>query len=200
MFCWALALSFSISPTPSPYPRRGRGGNRGVKRCAVGKVSRLIPRGVDPGSMHLEGGNPLLDAGRAAGSPQFRNCQSAALIRRRLCGSDFPSQPILSDDLLSAPTPWSFPLAPGGRGALRSSGVRGPPSAPNLTKPLGLMPLPLEGGGWEGVNGLSIQESEFRISSIAEQSTNVHKERAGHSTYSECPASFNPTSYSIVTR
>ena len=36
--------------------------------CIIGKAGRLIQRGIDPGFMNLEGGNPLPDAERFAGS------------------------------------------------------------------------------------------------------------------------------------
>ena len=33
------------------------------------EARRIIPRGIDPGFIYLEGGNPLLDAGEDVGAP-----------------------------------------------------------------------------------------------------------------------------------
>ena len=97
--CRDLALGFSVHPTPQPLTPTGVGGAyRTVKRCAIGKARRLIQRGIDPGFIHLESGNPLLDIGRSANSPQSRNCLGAALIRRRLCGGGLSGLPVHSDD------------------------------------------------------------------------------------------------------
>ena len=187
VFCWALALSICPAPTPQPPTPTGAigwssgaapplsrlinaslvraigGAYKTVKRCAVGRARRLIQRGIDPGFIHLEGGNPLLGAGRAANSPQSRNCQGAALIRRKLCGGEWEGLQVHSGDQFlsqSVGGVWHFPLAPCGRGALHSSGVRGRPSKRELLLPLGLLPLPLEGGGWEGVDGPSTSRSQ----------------------------------------
>ena len=87
-------------PQPAGVPRRVRSAqeapisegqgelNRAVKRCATGKATQLIQQGIDPGFIRPEGGNPLLDVGKRASSFQSQTCQSAALIRRRLCGGD----------------------------------------------------------------------------------------------------------------
>ena len=148
-FQGALASCFSSPPPPAPTPAGVGGLNRTVKHCAVGKARRFTQRGIDPGFVNLESGNPLLDAGRSAGSPKQLVRLGAYLIRRRLCGSSFSEMPIFSDGLLSDPAPSPLPHAPGGRGALRSSGVRGRPSAPKRTSRPGRVPLPLKGGGWD---------------------------------------------------
>ena len=145
MFCWALAFGFHPTPqrasvvigaalTKKPPTPEGQGG-RTVKHRAMCKARRLIRRGIDPGFIHLEGGNPLLDVGMGWDSPQSQNRQGAALIRRRLCGGDLLGLQIHSDDQFSTQgfgEVWPFPLAPGGRGASRSEGERGPPSMRNL--------------------------------------------------------------------
>ena len=82
----------------APLPLRGRGAWKNVKRCAIGNARRLIRRGIDPGSTHLEGGNPFLRAGTFGGSNQSWDHQSAALIRRRLCGGDWRRSKVHSDD------------------------------------------------------------------------------------------------------
>jgi hypothetical protein len=177
-FAFGKALAFSFHPTPQPPTPEGQGGlNRGVKRCAVDKARRFIRQGIDPGFMNLEGGNPLREAGRVTNSAQSLVSLGAALIRRRLCGSELVGSPVHPDDLLLIPKPWPLPLAPGGRGASRSEGERGvsvaiavsplplgeglakqgvraSPSTPNPTTRPGLLPLPLdwysperEGGG-----------------------------------------------------
>ena len=143
---WALDLSSSIFLIPSP--RRDRGANRTVKRYAVGKVGRFSHWGIDPGFVHLKGGDPLPETGRIVGSPQSWNRRGAALICRRLCGCDLLGLQIHSDDQFSTRSFGRSPLAPGGklaqlrtRGALRSSGVWGPLSTPKFTIPLGFLPL-----------------------------------------------------------
>ena len=191
---WAFALSSSIFLTPSP--RRDRGANRTVKRYAVGKVGRFSHRDIDPGFVHLEGGDPLPETGRIAGSPQSWNRRGAALIRRRLCGGDLLELQIHSDDQFSTRSSGRSPLPPGGKLAQlgtrvtpRSSGVWRPLSAPKFTIPLGFLPLPrrerseqasswalpcsrtrlgtaflpLEGGGWEGMNRTSVPDDVFPI-------------------------------------
>ena len=153
MFCWALAFGFHPTPqrasvvigaalTKKPPTPEGQGG-RTVKHRAMCKARRLIRRGIDPGFIHLEGGNPLLDVGMGWDSPQSQNRQGADLIRRRLCGGDLLGLQIHSDDQFSTQgfgEVWPFPLAPGGRGASRSEGEREPPSAPRSTTCSGLHP------------------------------------------------------------
>ena len=156
VFCWAEALAFGFSPHPPAGKRRHRrcsaqealypagagGANRSVKRCAAGKAGRFSHRGIDPGFIHPGGGNPLPDTEGFASSSHSQNCRGAYLIRRRLCEGD---SPVHSDDQFSTWSfgeVWPFPLAPGGRGVLRSNGVRGPPGAPRFTIPLGHVPLP----------------------------------------------------------
>ncbi len=149
MFCLALALTSGFHPTPQPPTPEGQGGlERFVKRCAIGKASRLIRRGIDPGFTYLESGNPLLDSGEVGSSAQPHGCMGVlgqnsavddacppSLIHRRLCGGDLEELPSYSDDQFFPPSVskvWPFPLAPGGRGASRSEGERGPPSRPEL--------------------------------------------------------------------
>ena len=110
---WLVLLGFGswLSPHPpagrraqarpffqAPLPLRSRKVWKNVKRCAFGKARRLIRRGIDPGSTHLEGGNPFLRAGIFGGSNQSWDHQSAALIRRRLCGGDWQGSKVHSDD------------------------------------------------------------------------------------------------------
>ena len=125
-FCPRNPSSFQIDQRVSG--QSGRGAYKTVRRCAVDKPGRLIPWGIDPGFMYLEGGNTLFDAGRLVGLPQTRNRQSAALIRRRLCGGDLERSKVHSDDQ-------SLTQSFGGIKPL----------------PIGSQPPP-KGGGWERVN------------------------------------------------
>ena len=194
-FQGAEALSFSSPPPPAPTPAGVGGLNRTVKRCAMGKATRFTQRGIDPGFTQLEGGNPLLNTGSFGSSAQPFGRLGAYLIRRRLCGSSVVELPVYSGDLLlpqSFSVVWPLPLAPGGRGASRSEGERGRPSAPKLNPPAlafpplslgeglaqqgvraspstpnpttrsGRSPLPLEGGGWEGVGLSRVPEPTFQ--------------------------------------
>ncbi len=191
LVCWALALGYRAHPTPQPPTPKGQGGlNRGVKRCAVGNARRFIRRSIDPGFIYLESRNPLLDAGTCTSLAQSLDCLGAALIRRMLCGSDWKGFEVQSDDQFPTQSFSGSPLAPGGRGASRSEGERGPPSVLRSTACPGLHPstsgrgtlrdnrvrgrpsnasstlhprpwsLPLERGGWEGVNGPGIPDHQ----------------------------------------
>ena len=157
--CQALALGFCVHLTPQPPTLEGQGGlNRSVKRCAIGKARRLIFRGIDPGSINPESGDPLLDIKRSATSPQSRNCQGAALIRRRLCGGEWEGLQVHSGnqflpqsfDPVNILPPGLLPLPRHERSEQASSWAL-PCSRTRLGTPL----LPLEGGGWEGMSGLS---------------------------------------------
>ena len=98
----ALASSFSSPPPPAPTPAGVGELSRTVRHCAVDKARRLIPRSIDPDSIHLESGNPLPDAEMALRSPKSRNCLGAYLICRRLCEGDIEGLPVHPDDLLLA--------------------------------------------------------------------------------------------------
>ena len=163
LFCQALASGFRTHPTPQPptaltrdaltnlarggaapddppIAPEGQGGSRrSVNRCAAGKARRPKSRGIDPGFIYLEGGKPLLDAGRCLGSPLSLNCRGATLIRRRLCGSNSLGLSIQSDDQFLT----------------RSFGKTNPFL-------LGLLLLPLEGGGREGVSGPGTPTRTFK--------------------------------------
>ena len=76
--------------------------SRTVKRCAADRARRLILRGINPGFIHLESGNPLPDAGMSLRSPKSRNCLGAYLIRQRLCEGVVEGLPVHPDDLLLA--------------------------------------------------------------------------------------------------
>ena len=167
LFCQALASGFRTHPTPQPptaltrdvltnlarggaapddpliTPEGQRGSKRSVNRCAAGKAHRPKPRGIDPGFIYLESGKPLLDAGRRLGSPLSLNCRGATLIRRRLCGSNSLGLSIQSDDQFLT----------------QNSGKTNPLL-------LGLLLLPLEGGGREGVSGPGKLVSAVQITPI----------------------------------
>ncbi len=148
LFCPRSPSSFSVDQRVSGQSGRGAYGT--VKRCAVGKASRLIRRGIDPGFIYMEGGNPLLEVGMVWDSSESWNRRGAALIRRRLCGGDRQGPKVQSGDQFSTQSFGRSPLAPGGRG------VKARPSDTKLTIPPGRVPLPLEGGGWEGVDWPSV--------------------------------------------
>jgi hypothetical protein len=147
-----LAKKRAVLPKKPPTPEGQGELKRGVKRCATGKATRPgSTTTFDLDANHLESGNPLLDTGTRANSTQLRARLGAALIRRRLCETGLAGFLVHPDDEFPTPEPWPLPLAPGGRGASRSEGERGPPSAPqSMTPPC--PPLPLgEGLAKQGV-------------------------------------------------
>ncbi len=159
-----------------------------LKSAKAGFKTRSTQAGVSRSQMSgfLEHGVSWLHAGARIdiGSRTHWLRRGAALIRLRLCGSHVSGLPVLCDDQFSTQRFSFLPLAPGGRGALRSSGVRGPPSALNSTKPLGLMPLPLEGevgtgtARKEGVNGPGIPSNGFNNAPSNQYSINAYSKRS----------------------
>ena len=171
-FFWgAEASSFCGHPTPQPPTPKGQGGSkRGVKRCATGKARRFAQRGIDPGFKYLEGGNPLLDAGRVVNSAQSLGRLGAYLIRRRLCGGGLEGLLICSDDQFLSSGFGRLPLAPGGRGASRSEGERGPPGAPKSISHLRRFPSTFGRLVQLGTRG-ALQSSGVRARQSAANST-----------------------------
>ena len=155
------------APDDLPITPEGQGRfNRGVKRCAIRKATRLIQWGIDPGFIHSEGRNSLPEIRRFSGASQQVVCLGAYLICRRLCGGDLSELQIHSGDQFSTQNlnvalVSQLPLAPCRRGTLRNSRVRGRPSRANQHAHLGFSPPPLKGRGREEVSGSGIPEHQI---------------------------------------